>query len=101
MSAEAKVRFARFLRESHVCSFVKSDGSESLKSLFKKSDRAKSDRAKSDRAKSDRAKSERAKSERTKSERAKEQRAKELIPYPALYLVYTVWYEPRGMLIQP
>ena len=70
MSAEAKVRFARFLRESHFCSFVKSDGSESLKSLFKKSDRAKSDRAKSDRAKSERAKSERTKSERAKSERA-------------------------------
>ena len=99
MSAEAKVRFARFLRESHFCSFVKSDGSESLKSLFKKKRKSKERQSKERQSKE--RKSEERKSERVKERKSKEQRAKELIPYPALYLVYTVWYEPRGMLIQP
>ena len=68
MSAEAKVRFARFLRESHFCSFVKSDGSESLKSLFKKKRKSKERQSKE--RKSEERKNEERKSERAKSERA-------------------------------
>ena len=76
MSAEAKVRFARFLRDSHFCSFVKSDRSESLKSLFKKKRKSKERQSKERQSKE--RKSEERKNEERKSERAKSERANSL-----------------------